>query len=338
MLGSNRLVFDSTDVDYSNLSLLILSTNDNNNSHLPLEGELGLKFTGTTILRSWTDINIMFNEPSISILGNPSLITCSKANRIDVRRAKELLNNLTRLASPTKPKFVHNVGPGDTGGSDSGDEGVPLTPERPPLFTSEELSVIQHCLGLAWTHYQRATSGHFSNGPGKFFMDYLATYLGLASASTSTRFESSHSTTSGGSGSIGDKDTQAGSSTITPILLSKHATRVARSRFACQSQIKRYSDVSTFDHLKGIYTTSGELKSTLDSADFQNLEQMLGLWRSNQNFFLGWTVNPEHIHCRILVKQQGLHLYQLQETNSIGSIIFLAELYLASILIVDSTC
>lgn len=106
--------------------------------------------------------------------------------------------------------------------------------------------------------------------------------------------------------------------------------------FVC-SQIKRYSDVSTFDHLNGIYITSGEIKSTLDSADSQNLEQMLGLWRSNQKFMLGWTVNPVHICCRILVKKQAeLHLYQLQETNDISGIIFLAELYLASILIVDS--
>lgn len=51
MLGWNRLVFDSNDVDYSHLSKLIVSTNDNN-SYLPLEGDLVLKFTGTTILQS----------------------------------------------------------------------------------------------------------------------------------------------------------------------------------------------------------------------------------------------------------------------------------------------
>ena len=87
--------------------------NDNNKSHQPLEGELRLKFTGPTILRSWMDISIMFNDPSISIHENPSLITCSKANCIDIRRAKALLSNLTRLMSSTKPTFVHDVGPGD---------------------------------------------------------------------------------------------------------------------------------------------------------------------------------------------------------------------------------
>lgn len=127
----------------------------------------------------------MFTQPSVSILNNPSIITCSEADPNDISRAKELLSNLTRLRSGTKPNFVPNVRPGDTGDSDSGDEDVPLTRDRPPLFTSEELAVIQVYLERVWKQYHRAVSGHFSNGPGKFFMDYLAEYLGCASASTS---------------------------------------------------------------------------------------------------------------------------------------------------------
>ena len=104
--------------------------------------------------------------------------------------------------------------------------------------------------------------------------------------------------------------------------------------FVRHSHIKHYSDVSTFDHANGIYIASGEVNSTRDSANFQNLERMLGLWRSNQKFILGWSINLVHIHCRI--KWAVLHLYQLQETNDISGIPCLAELYLASILIVDS--
>ena len=129
---------------------------------------------------------------------------------------EELVSNLTRVGSGTKPHFVPNVGPGDTGvDTNSGDKDVPLTRDRPPLFTSEELFLIQVYLERVWKQYHRAVSGHVSNGPGKFLMFYLAEYLGCASASTSTRFESSLSNTSGGSGSIGEKDTQAGSSMIT---------------------------------------------------------------------------------------------------------------------------
>ena len=58
--------------------------------------------------------------------------------------------------------------------------------------------------------------------------------------------------------------------------------------------------MSTFDHLNGIYSTAGELKSTLDAANSQTLEQLLGLWRSKQQFMLGWSLNPEHSNCRIL--------------------------------------
>ena len=338
MLGWNRLVFDSTDIDYSDLKVLLLSTSDKNKSHQPLEGELSLEFTGPTILSSWRDISIMFNEPSVSIQDDLLLITCSKANPINIRRAKALLINLSRLTLSTKPTFVYDVGPGNTGDSDSSDEDVPLTLERTPLFASEELGVIQHFLEQAWVSYQRAISGHFSNGPGKFFMDHLATYLGFALTSTRSRFESSHSTTLGGSGTIGDKETQAGSSTVTTISLSRCDTRVG-SRFVC-SQIRRYSDVSTFDHLAGVYVSCGEIKSTLDSANFQNLEQMLGLWRSNQKYMLGWTINPDDIYCRILVRkpEQMVELFQLRVKNNIENVRSLAKLYLASILIVDTTC
>ena len=339
MLGCNRLIFDSVEVDYSCVSKVIVSTN-NNDSQLPLEGEELLTFTGITILQSWNDIQIMFADPSVSILNDPSIITCSEADLNDVSRAKELLSTLTRLGSGTKPHFVPNFGPGDTGDGDSSDEDVPLTHDRPLLFTPGELHTIQLSLERVWKHYHRAVSGHFSNGPGKFFMCYLAEYFGCASASTSTRFESSLSTTSGGSGSIGEMDTQTGSSMITAYTINKQDTRQARlRRFVRHSHIKRYSDVSTYDHLNGIFITAGEIKSTIDAANSQNLEQMLGLWRSTQKFMLGWSINPEHINCRILVKddQASLHLYQLQETNNISSIRHLAELYLACILLVDST-
>ena len=166
------------------------------------------------------------------------------------------------MGSGTKPHFVPNVGPGNTGvDTDSGDEDVPLTRDKPPLFTSEELFLIQVDLECVWKQYHRAVSGHFSNGQGKFFMSYLAKYLGCASASTSTstRFESSLSTTSGGSGSIGEKDTQAGSSMITTYSINKHDTRLDGSTFVRHSHIKRYSDVSTFDHFNGIYIASGEV-------------------------------------------------------------------------------
>ena len=90
---------------------------------------------------------------------------------------------------------------------------------------------------------------------------------------------------------------------LTAYTSNKQDTRQARlRRFVRHSQLKRYSEVSTYDHLNGIYLTAGELKSTLDAANSQNLEQLLGVWRSTQKFMLGWSRNPEHINCRILVK------------------------------------
>ena len=337
MLGYNRLVFDSTYTDYSCLLSVILSSNKNCKSPVPNIGEIPLQFLGTTELGSWADISIMFNEPAIHILEQTS-IKCSTTDAVNILRGKELINNLIRIGSSVMPKFVHKGRPGDTGNSDSDDENVPLTPEMPILFSKSELVLIQDALEKVWVQYRRAISGEFSNGPGKFFIDNLSKYLGFATT-THSRFESSHSTSTGGKGAIGSKDTQAGSSLVTAVVRNSHRIRGVSSSNVCLSPIKRYSDVSTFDHVKRVYILSGELKSLTDSADFQNLEQMLGLWRLNQTFMLGCTVNPSYIHCRILTMQEptGLWLYQLKCINSLGNIIHLAKLYIASILIVDTT-
>ena len=55
---------------------------------------------------------------------------------------------------------------------------------------------------------------------------------------------------------------------------------------------RRSSDVSVYCHTLSLYCISGELKSNNDAAAFQNLEQLLGLWRPKQKFMLGWTINP----------------------------------------------
>lgn len=123
-----------------------------------------------------------------------------------------------------------------------------------PLFTSEEVALVQYRL---WRNYYRTLSGQFSNGPGKFFMDNLSKYLGHASPSTSACFESNHSNTSGGFGSIGEKDTQAGSSMVTPIVVRKYTIRSSPSP-SHQSNMKCIC-------LLPIYVRSSRLSTRLTS-------------------------------------------------------------------------
>ena len=60
---------------------------------------------------------------------------------------------------------------------------------------------------------------------------------------------------------------------LTAYTSNKQDTRQARlRRFVRHSQLKRYSEVSTYDHLNGIDLTAGELKSTLDAANSQKLD------------------------------------------------------------------
>ena len=78
-----------------------------------------------------------------------------------------------------------------------------------------DLPVVQMLSNEVWKYFTRAIEGSYSNGPGKLYMDFLSRFLGCARDVTDARYESCLSTSAGGSGSIGVKDTQAGSSTVT---------------------------------------------------------------------------------------------------------------------------
>ena len=93
--------------------------------------------------------------------------------------------------------------------------------------------------------------------------------------------------------------------------------------------------MSTFNHEKQVYILAVEIKSSLDQATSQNLDQMLGLWRAKQVFMLGWTINPTHIHCG--QEGIGMTVYVLQMPNDNQSILYLSKLYLASFLIVKAS-
>lgn len=332
MVGCNRIVFDSTEPDYYRISQVIISTDESNSDCQAREGELTLRCGPTTILTSWTDIVILYSQPSISIQGSSIPIQCSKVDAFYVSRSKELLGNLRKLKASTRPTYTQNIQPGDSGQSDSGDENVPLAPSITSSFSIEDVAIINHLFGEVWRHYKTIRS--FTNGPGKYFMEYLIRYLGCVFGPTSPkfdRFQCMHSTTSGGSGPISEKDTQAGSSKIKRFVL-KHDTRAAGPKYVC-TDVKRYSDTSTFDHEKQWYIKSGEIKSSNDAASHQNLEQMIGLWRAEQKFILGYTVNPSNIHFRLLVREEdSFYPYTLMVNNTINNLIQLGEVYIAFLL------
>ena len=92
MLGYNRLIFDSTTVDFGTFLRLIVSTDKCNSNISEREmGESQLDFGGTTTLTSWRDIEVMFNEPAIHIRKDADIIQCSIADSSAITRGRELL-------------------------------------------------------------------------------------------------------------------------------------------------------------------------------------------------------------------------------------------------------
>ena len=151
------------------------------------------------------------------------------------------------------------------------------------------------------------------------FADSFAKFLLTVFPDDQNPFEPRHSTTSGGRGEFGDKDTQAGSISVAYVYNKRNTRTHAAGEQETQTNFnnKRYSDVSVYCHTLSLYCISGELKSNNDAAAFQNLEQLLGLWRPKQKFMLGWTINPTSIIYRLLVRRgEELVLYELKQPNN----------------------
>ena len=158
-------------------------------------------------------------------------------------------------------------------------------------------------------------------------MEDLSTFL--ACARGDARYESALSTSAGGSGPPGVTDVQPGSSII-EYVFHKRILKQASSALVSQADIRSFADVS---HEKQEYVSAGGLKSSSERALWQNVEQLLWLWRADQEFMLGWTINPTQIFCHFLVSEAAaLKLYDLNMENTPSQLLLFSQLFLAPLL------
>ena len=100
---------------------------------------------------------------------------------------------------------------------------------------------------------------------------------------------------------------------------------------------RRVADYVLYDGRNKMYSIVGESKSVESEAESQNVEQMIGLFRKNQQAMLGFICNPRAILPRILLHRQGkLELLTLQplsldEQSYLHSLHRLATLFIAFI-------
>ena len=254
MFGTNRIVFKSEEPNYEKLSHIIVSENSSNVGPDPInEGEQKLMFRGIVTV-SDTDVTVDLESGVLLISGNDIGIRCKVPNETHLVRAKQLQNHLLKMMTlvKTRPVFSPEVRPAGSGESDCGDEDVPVDQEIPQVFSDKDIGAIQMLSDDLWTNFIRATESSYASGPGKLYMTYLCKLLGCSRKDS--RFESSLSTNAGGCGPVGPKDVQAGSSILTHVFAKcKLRSSSPDETSVSIMNVRRFSDVSTFDHEKKVY-------------------------------------------------------------------------------------
>ena len=209
---------------------------------------------------------------------------------------------------------------------DSDDEQI-YDEEIPPSFTNTELSVVEACYERLHSNFVSALAHRFTNAAGKMFFCSLGEFILKLYCPAAVPYSSYISTNPHGG-------CQPGSM----ILL--HTCPAANTR---QSQPddtstvphERVSDYVMYNHDAEVYTIVGEIKSDTSTAENQNIEQMVGLWRKKQCAMLGFTCNYSFIQPRVLVRRENdLMIYRLPrlslEPASIkSSLLQLAHLFIA---------
>lgn len=248
-------------------------------------------------------------------------------------RAHLLINECSRLRCYRPCHIIMQyVRPATSGDPDSDDEQVP-DPEVPPAFTSEELAVVNYTYrNDLWQWFHKAYSKHFQNAQGKHFFVALGKFLvhvhplGLQECYMSTC-----STNPQGPAQPGNME----------LIITDAPRESRRGTKPVKKYQKRVADYVLYDVRNNMYAIVGEIKSDASTGEGQNVEQMVGLFRKNQQAMLGFTCNTSAIIPRILVHREGtlvLHTLvplPLDEDTYSESLCQIAQLFMAFISIVN---
>ena len=247
-------------------------------------------------------------------------------------RAHLLVDQCLRLRSTGQCHTITQVvQPASLSVSDSDDEQVP-DPERPPAFTEAELIVLNHIYSMQlWPCFQDATRHHFQNAQGKHFFTALGSFLTCVHPPDSQSFyRSTCSTNPSGNAQPG----------CLKLLLTDLEPKRLRQPTPVSVPQVRVADYVLYEKRNAMYCIVGEIKSDNTSATVQQIEQMVGLFRKNQQAMLGFTCNRCTFVPRILTQKGGhLRLYQGAEVSldDDTSLAYIAQLFLAFASIVNIT-
>ena len=290
------------------------------------------------------DIWVCFGAKSVAINNVP--LQCDHSASFDYRKAKEILSTMHKLCSNAAHIVQQQRPYALTKESDSGDETV-IDEAILPAFPSQVWDIINTRFRDLRTIFIQAKVNRFDNASGKFFMHGLMTFCCWVDFEKQKYVH--HGTNSSGEEqpgcsqltlktpkSVNDRSTSR--STSTPSTPASTPTPEPGDSYEneCHSH---YADQVYWDSRRNLYTIVGEIKSVADyPAENQNIEQMVGLFRSYQNYMLGYIVKPDTIQFRILEKQgQSLRMHNFEELplSSASTLELICQLFIAFIFFVD---
>lgn len=278
------------------------------------------------------NVSLATSSQSVEIDNTPLSTTNSRQSEFALR-AVVLVNACFRLCGTAGEchTIQQHTQPASFSLSDSDDEQLP-EPEIPPAFSDRELTVLNYLYPRLWKSFQNAKAADFQNAAGKMFFFRFGEFLLMHSVGGNHL--SLLSTNPSG-------DAQPGAMEIIHTDPSKALRN--RSSQTVQSRQKRIADYVLFDADRRMYCIVGEVKSEDTTAESQNIEQMIGLFRKDQYAMLGFTCNQGSILPRVLIQNEdegvrSLVLYTLRPLSlSADSLHFLAKLFIAFTSVVNIT-
>ena len=196
--------------------------------------------------------------------------------------------------------------------------------EIKPAFDAEQTAVVNFLFKELHEMYDIAIKAGLFNCIGKRFLRLVGEYIRLCFIG-SPKEEVIKSLLNTSKGSL-----QPGACLIKWSVLKRIIKSNTEQDQRCIVTNERYADNVVYDAEKDINIIVSEVKESFnDATKAQNNEQMLGLWKKNQQAMLGLQFNGLIVIPKVLLLQSdGFHLYYLPELNVSNNDAFCDLLYL----------
>ena len=252
-------------------------------------------------------------------------VPCIQNGEEVYEKAKHLYDQVRFFKKMTRG-FTHKVRctpyrPPSKFHSESEDEDIDV-PEIQPEFDAEQTAVVNFLFQELHEMYDITIKAGLFNCIGKRFLCLVGEYIGLCFiGSPKENVIKSFSNTSKGS-------LQPGAFFIKWSVQNLKSNTEQDQR--CIVTNERYADNVVYDAEKDINIIVSEVKESFnDATEAQNNEQMLGLWKKNQQAMLGLQFNGLNVIPKLLLlRSDELRLYYLPELNVSNNDSFSDLLYL----------